>query len=455
MGYFQGAIVPLQPFPKQAELLLWLQEREKLKENGIIEKSRETGGTMFCAGYALHGWLFREGFRAGFGSRKLELVDSKGDLKTIFEKIRFMRRRLPWWMLPEGFSEKGHDNQCRMLNPTTGGAITGEGGDEIGRGDRTHIYFVDEAASLEHPELAEASLFQATRCRIDISTPKGPGNPFARKRFSGTVPVFTLHWKDDPRKGEEWYKDQCRKMGDPVLIAQELDIDYTASIEGICIPASWVRAAVGLQLPESGELVAGLDVADEGKAKTVLTPRRGPVVKMPIAWGQTNTTESAWRARDEAEKLGAKVVNYDTIGVGAGVKGTWDTSETPLKFQANAVNVGEAPTETVWPDEKTSKEKFINLRAEAWWTLRVRFEKTYEYVEKQVQHPLEDLISLPDCPPLIADLSLPLVERTETGKIQLESKKKMAARGIKSPDYGDSLALAFLPETPKKEMKFW
>ncbi len=56
------------------------------------------------------------------------------------------------------------------------------------------------------------------------------------------------------------------------------------------------------------------------------------------------------------------------------------------------------------------------------------------------------MISLPDCPELIAELSLPLAERTETGKIKLESKDRMRARGVKSPDYADALALAFHAE---------
>jgi hypothetical protein len=51
--------------------------------------------------------------------------------------------------------------------------------------------------------------------------------------------------------------------------------------------------------------------------------------------------------------------------------------------------------------------------------------------------------------------NLVLVEHTETGKIQLESKKAMKARGIKSPDYGDALALAFHVGTPKRTMQWW
>jgi phage terminase large subunit len=435
-------LLPFDPFPKQLAFLRWLRDRERAQQNGLAEKSRDMGVTWLCVAYAVHGWLFRPGFAVGFGSSKLELVDKIGDPKSIFEKIRFLLRNLPDWMLPPEFDWRAHDNQARLVNPSNGATITGEGGDQIGRGDRRSIYFVDEAAFLDRPDLVERSLSQTTRCRIDVSTPNGPGNPFARKRYSGKVPVFTFHWRDDPRKGEDWYRD-FKARHDPVTVAQEADIDYSASVEGICIPAAWVRAAVNLNLPESGQPYAGLDISDEGKSETVLACRRGPVVKPLVAWGQTNTTRTAWRARDESANLGVRTLYYDVVGVGSGVKGTWQTAEKPLPFRAVAVNVGETPSDAVWPDGKTSREKFLNLRAELWWKLRTRFERAYEFKEHGTNHPPEDMISIPDDPELIAQLSSPLAKATDTGKIKLESKDDMRRRGVKSPDRGDAVALAF------------
>ena len=438
-------VVPFDLFPKQQAFLTWLAEREARQEGGLVEKSRDMGVTYLCCAFALHRWLFRPGCSVGFGSRKLELVDRLGDPDSIFEKVRFLLYRLPEWMTPDGFDPHEHDNHARLINPETGATVTGEGGDEIGRGGRKSAYFIDEAAFLERPESVDRALSQTTNVRIDVSTPNGQGNPFFTKRHSGKTPVFTFHWRDDPRKGEAWYAEQKRRC-DPATLAQEVDIDYAASLEGVCIPAAWVRAAVGLALPAGQQTVAGLDVGGEGSAKSVLIARAGPVVRPPVAWGRCNTTETAWRARDAAARLGASVVCYDAGGVGAGVKGPWDTAETPLPFEALAVLFGESPSNDAWPDGQTSREKFLNLRAEMWWKLRERFERAYEFREKGTRHPPETMISLPDCPELIAELSLPLAERTETGKIKLESKDRMRARGVKSPDYADALALAFHAE---------
>jgi phage terminase large subunit len=442
------SLLPFDPFGRQAEFLGWLAEREARQEDGLVEKSRDMGVTWLCAAFALHRWLFRRGFKCGFGSRKLDLVDRKGDPDCIFEKLRFMLYRLPAWMQPPGLDRRAHDCEGKLLNPHNGSAITGEGGDDIGRGGRSSVYFVDEAAHLEHPKLVDAALAQTTRVRIDVSTPRGPGNPFATKRHSGRVPVFTFHWKDDPRKGPAWYEAERKRLGDPVIVAQELDIDYTASLEGIVIPGAWVRAAVNLDLPRSGRCTCGLDVAEAGSALSVLVPRWGAFVGDPVSWGQANTTETAHRAAEHCRRLQAAVLSYDVAGVGAGVRGALAAFEGRLPFLCNAVNGGASPTDAVWPDKRTSKERFLNLRAELWWGLRARFERTYEHATQGVLHDPGEMISLPDCPQLIAELSLPTYSLTETGKVKIEGKEQMRRRGVKSPDHADALAVSFAVPAP-------
>lgn len=440
------SLIPFDLFARQKEFFAWLAERETNQENGLVEKSRDMGLTWLCCAYALHGWLFRDKYSVGFGSRKLELVDKLGDPDSILEKIRILLDYLPGWLLPRGYDRDKHALHCRIINPENGATITGEGGTEIGRGGRKSLYFVDEAAFLESPEAIERSLSQTTNCRIDVSTPNGPGNVFAQKRHSGKVQVFTMHWRDDPRKSDAWYASMKARF-DPVTIAQELDIDYTASIEGITIPAAWVRAAVGLKLPMGKVNTAGLDIAEMGKDLTVLIIRSGPVVFSPIWWSQMNTTQTAHRAGEYLAKQEAVSVYYEVNGVGTGVRGTWDSSEKPLPFKPVAINTGEAPTDTVWPDGRTSKELFLNRRAELWWLLRARFERTFEYVTQGIEHPPEDMISLPaNSQDLISELSTPLNFRTATGKIKIESKEDLARRGVKSPNFADALVLAFHPD---------
>jgi hypothetical protein len=430
-------LLPFNLFPKQEKLTEWILERETNNESGLVLKSRDVGLTWICAAYAIHGFLFREGFTCGFGSRKMHLVDKLGDPSTIFQKLRFILENLPKWMLPKEFNWKKDSNYARLLNPKLNSAIIGEGGDEIGRGGRTTIYFVDEAAFLKHPELADSALSANTNCRIEVSTPNGVGNPFYDKLMSGKFPFFTLHWKDDPRKDQHWYDNFKRKYG-PVKTAQEVDLDFAASLEGVCIPAEWVRAAVDYSVPEDTvyKIVGGLDVAGEGSNETVMITRKGPRIVKIRTWNMTNTTDTAHKVAVFCIEDGIKQLNYDGLGIGSTCRGTWSNMEH-LAFYPQAV-LNEC-TNAVWPDLMTSKEKFQNLRAELYYKARMRFEKTYENSVLGKNHPIDECISIPNDPKLIMQLSVTLIQPSETGKIKMESKVNMKTRGVKSPDLADAL----------------
>jgi hypothetical protein len=453
-------VLPLDPFPKQIEFLEWLAERERLQKPGLCEKSRDAGVTLFCAVKALHRWQWTPGYQFGFGSRKLEYVDQSGNPKSIFEKIRFMFYGQPEWMIPKGFVRRKHDLYCRLVHPFHGAVIVGEGGDDMGRGGRTSMYVVDEAAHLDNAGKVDLALSLNTNVRIDVSSVNGVGNPFYQKRFGGKIAVFIFDWRDDPRKNQAWYDELLAEKG-AVVMAQEVDRDYSASLEGICIPARWVQAAVnfdlGLDFDLTEKTVVGMDIAEAGDNKTVMVPRSGPRVRMPIAWKEPNTTQTAHMAIDHGVKVGCTELYYDRDGVGIGVCSAWETTEKEIPFKIIPVRGGEQPSNTVWPDGQKSKEKFKNLRAEIWWIMRTRFEKTWELKQwretggKQgANHPPIECISIPNCPELIADLSLPKLEHLETGLIRLESKEKMRARGVQSPDFADALGYSFAPKTMLK-----
>lgn len=447
------ADLPFVLWPKQVEFIHWLEERETIQEDGLVEKSRDAGATWLCCAFAVHRWLFREGDSTGFGSRKENLVDKLGDPDSLFEKMRILIEKLPVWMRPTGWT-RDHAAYCKIINPENGSTITGEAGDQIGRGGRKSRYFIDESAFLERAHLVDRSLSQTTRCRIDVSTPNGNGNPFYTKRFSG-IPVFTFSWSDDPRKGKAWYEAEKKKR-DPVSLAQEVDISYSASIEGVFIPAEWVQAAVGLELPESGPVVAGEDIAEEGRDKTVLIFRRGPKVTYIESWGQVMTNVTTHRTVEEMNKRGASVLFFDSAGVGTGPKGQWNAmaEERTLQWLPVPVMVGEPASEwRYWPDGRNSQQKFSNLKAEIWWMLRDRFERTYEYVNGVGAHAVDTLISIPNHPQLIAELSIPKRQyQGETGKIRVEPKDQLRARGVKSPDFAEALVLAFMD--PPAEFNF-
>lgn len=469
------AIIPFDLFPRQVELINWFFEMMRCREDGCLKKSRDIGFTYLAAGFAWWHWRFRPGFKISFCSNLAILVDELGNPDTIFEKIRFLYKNLPRWMLPKGFEPKTHDKVRLLINPDNNAVIRGEGGEEAGRGGRSTMYFVDEAAHIEHAERVDSATLANCDCRIWGSSinPQNENNLFQRK-YTTFPPerVFRYHYSDDPRKTAEWAEKKCKNTT-PENWASQYEIDDTYAVENLCIPASWVEAsqrlrslleAKGMHLEPKVEGIAGGDVGG-GKAASVVVGRFGPVVTIPYAWGDPDTIDTAFKMLDYCEKLRLpvrrdnwipkiRILRYDSVAIGQGVSAAMKRNPRP-GLTVIGVNTGESPTDTRWPDGEEAKQKFFNLKAEAWWTARERFKRTHEMVlwleDKPggEKHPVEDLIALPEdkndphVQRLAAQLSQVKWFHRENGKVQIETKESLAKRRIASPDYADALILTF------------
>lgn len=457
------AKMPFIPFPKQNELIGFILGLTESEEDGLVEKSRDMGATWVCAAVSVWLWLYRPGSAVGWGSRKEQLVDKIGDPDSIFEKIRMIIRNLPSYCLPAGFSEKDHLSYMKCINSANGSTITGEAGDNIGRGGRKSIYFKDESAHYERPELIEAALGDNTNVQVDISSVNGEGTVFHRKRTSGSVKVFVMDWRDHPGKDDEWYrkrKEKAEAQGLGHLFAQEVDRDYAAAVEGIFIPAEYVRAAVDahikLGVEPAGRKRVGLDVADEGADKNALVAAHGPLVTDVQQWAEGDTGDTAKRGWNYCVERQYGELIYDSVGVGAGVKAKTNELAAMPENANRALDVWgfSAGAKVANPDDeyiegKTNRDMFSNAKAQAWWALRDRFHDTYLAVVEGRSIPHERLICIPSSLPLaeelVSELSRPKREDDEAGRVRVESKKNMKRRGLKSPNLADALVMCFAP----------
>src|ERR1700747_3002443 len=177
--------MPFILFPKQREMVTFIYACLRAPAHGLIEKSRDMGATWLACAFSVWLWLFWPGAAIGWGLREQDLVDKIGDPSSIFEKIRIIIRNLPKQFLPEGFNDRLHMGHMRIVNPENGATITGDIGDNIGRGGRSLIYFKDKSAWYVHPEMIEAALSGNARVQIDMSSVHGIGTVFDRKIEAG------------------------------------------------------------------------------------------------------------------------------------------------------------------------------------------------------------------------------------------------------------------------------
>lgn len=449
------SFVPFILYPRQIEWVNWVVSQWRDHKPGITEKTRQMGFSWLSMALACTLCLFHPGMVIGVGSRKQEYIDVLGDPKSLIQKCREFMSALPV-EFRGGWNVKEHAPHMRMMFPESGSILTGEAGENIGRGNTTSLYFVDEAAFLERPLLVDAALSQTTNCRIDISTPNGMANPFAQKRHSGKIDVFSFHWRDDPTKDDKWYQDQVEFLA-PVVVAQEIDINYSASVEGILIPAIWVQAAIDahvkLQFKPSGARSAALDVADQGIDTNAFCGAQGVVITDVVEWSgaESDIYRTTLKAFELCDLKDYPTLRYDADGLGAGVRGDARIINQARQASRNReVNVeafrGSAGVfEPEREDVKGRKNEdfFANCKAQSWWALRSRFQRTYRAIQEGVVAAHDDLISLPSGLPslskLMVELSQPTYSVNNAGKIVIDKQPD----GAKSPNLADAVMIRF------------
>lgn len=425
--------VPFILFAKQAEFIEWLLARWRGREDGLVEKSRDMGLSWLCVAISVWLWLYHPQIVIGFGSRKEEYVDRIGDPKSLFWKIRAFIDALPVEFRPDGWDATKHAPFMRILNPENGAAIVGEAGGNIGRGNRTALYFKDESAFYEQAEAIDAALSQTSNCKIDVSTPNGAGNPFYRKRFGGRIKVFVFDWQDDPRKDEAWYQKQVENL-EPHVVAQEIDRNYEASVVNAFISGTVVDAAQRRgpgSVEALGRLRVGVDPARFGNDKFAVSIRRGRVLLRLEETQKLDSIQGATWVKSLLDPYGESPgqIAVDEIGVGAGVvdqlRGWYGAAVVGINSSIRMDGTGTDDIKQIRA-LTASKTAYYNVRAFMWGEMR-------DWLEGA---------SIPMDHDLKAELTAPRYFY-RNGSLLIESKDDMKQRGVKSPNKADSLALTF------------
>src|SRR5215472_73375 len=199
--------------------------------------------------------------------------------------------------------------------------------------------------------------------------------------------------------------------------------EFPLSAEDGVIRLDLCEAAVGRDI-EAGpktKVTWGLDVARFGDDRTALVKRRGAIVaEKATVWRGKDTMQTVGLVKQQYDGCSPDdrpdVICVDVIGLGAGVVDRLRELELPVV----GINVAEMPG---------LDEQYLRLRDELWFMARKWFE--------------DRACSMPEDEDLIADLTSPKFTVTSSGKIKVESKAEMKARGVVSPDLGDAFCLTF------------
>ena len=470
--------MPLLLFRRQEALVQFYHACLVNDGNGLVEKSRDMGATWCGVGYSIWLWRFVPGTSVGWGSANSDKLDRLGDANSIFEKVRLCIRGLPVIFRPKKFKDENLMFK-RVVNADTGSAIVGEIGDQIGRGGRTRIYFVDEAAWLERPDAVEAALSENTRVRIDISSVSPPGTLFHRTRQTGVewspgkpilkdrANVFLLDWRDHPEKNEQWLanrKHHFESRGLGHVFAREIERNYAATTEVAIIRPEWVEAAfdahkkLGITL-EPGKRTAGFDIADEGGGSNACVVRDGQLVKAVKDWHSRDTAISTRAALEMVKPFVPIEMHYDCVGMGAGVRSEVNRLKDDDLMPEGVIIVPWHPQhmlidphEKLFPDDvksMTNFQFFSNFKAQAWWNTRTLLFNTWRMVTQGEIFLPDQIVSI-DCANVdksmqhkLRDELSQVIATTHSAKMKWTIVK--APANTYSPNLADAFVMAFWP----------
>jgi len=247
--------------------------------------------------------------------------------------------------------------------------------------------------------------------------------------------------------------------------------------ERAVIKRKFVEAAIGahyeLGIVPAGRRRLGFDVADDGNDLNATAYVYGIVALWGENWKgfEDELLKSCTRAYNKAIELGADV-SYDSIGVGATAGAKFsdlnDAREEEglagrvsyKKFNAGAKVVDPDGFYIDTPDEQvTNRDFFSNLKAQSWWLVADRFRNTFNALavhrdggDWRTGWSEDELIAIdpmyPGLADLVTQLSTPLRDFDEAGRVKVESKKALKAREVDSPNDADSFIMAYSPEMP-------
>jgi phage terminase large subunit len=190
---YEAPKIPFLLFPKQKELILSMWEsiiegtkpysERRVMVDKFVEKCRQVGASWMIAGIYLYGFLFHN-HKYLVVSYNQTQVDQAGDMKSFFEKLRFMIRELPQWMLPPAFDKSSATqyNKTGVISRKDGaGSITGEVATEkAGRGGNYNDVLMDEMAFMMYAKAINTGL--SINPRTFISTPNGENTEYYEMR---------------------------------------------------------------------------------------------------------------------------------------------------------------------------------------------------------------------------------------------------------------------------------
>lgn len=212
------------------------------------------------------------------------------------------------------------------------------------------------------------------------------------------------------------------------------------------MPRNWLEKAVdahiGLDFGTRYRYM-GFDIADTGCDHNALCVRNGAVIEHVEQWDSQFIAEGVAHADLIAKQQNVIRVYFDATGVGAGAKGDFNRI-TDRTYKAHPFIGASQPSgyDHEYLQGITNGKYFRNLKAQAWWNLRLRLENTLRLLDGEKIEPNNCLFissaKIAKLEDYLSELSQASYEQ-EDGKLMVDKSPDDSA----SPNMADATVLSF------------
>lgn len=234
--------------------------------------------------------------------------------------------------------------------------------------------------------------------------------------------------KRTPRVSAQWAREQIEKYGvdNPWVLVNVFGKFPPGQADSLISLEDAQNASRRLLLESEYQQdvkVMGVDVARFGDDRTVITLRHGRVAFRQRVLRNVDLMTLASNVAVLLDKHQPDACFVDATGVGAGLV------DRLIQLGYSVIGIESAG--------KSTSERYANKRAEMWGRMA-------EWVKSGC---------LPDDSELVNELSAPTYHFDNRGRLLLEKKDDLKARGQPSPDKADSLALTFAQPVASKDVR--
>jgi hypothetical protein len=292
------------------------------------------------------------------------------------------------------------------------------------------LFLIDEASGVSDNvfEVAEGALSTDGAFVVMAANPTRQSGYFFDSHHKMRAEWGVLHVNGEKckRVSKAYVASMAKKYGiESSIYKVRVRGDFAAAADGVislelCESAKIREVAIFAKSP----IIWGLDVARFGDDSTALAKRQGNhQIAKCVEWFGKDTMQTVglikaeWDATPEKKRPAS--INVDVIGIGAGVVDRLKELDLPVY----GVNVSESPA------INSGERQFERLRDEIWW-------KGREWLEALDCQMMDD-------EDLIGELTTPKYSIQSNGRIKVEGKRELKARGVKSPNLADAWLLTF------------